>query len=170
MKRAALVGLAFFITTGLAPAEEMKEPRVSIAKINWDAAAAGLADRASGTPAEVFAKLNVTAEMGFPGIANSTVPVLLPFDADGFSKELAANPGESADKMVQRADQFMRSGFQATKFFLTGPAGYDAAFALKLSDISELSESVTLSRSTYCFPASACCTSSTVPPFPKANW
>ncbi len=140
MKRAALVGLAFFITTGLAPAEEMKEPRVSIAKINWDAAAAGLAERASGTPAEVFAKLNVTAEMGFPGIANSTVPVLLPFDADGFSKELAANPSESADKMVQRADQFMRSGFQATKFFLTGPAGYDAAFALKLSDISELSE------------------------------
>src|SRR6476661_4599455 len=101
----------------------MKDPRISVAKIDWDSAAAGLAERAPGTPAEAFAKLNVTAEMGFPGIANSTVPVLLPFDADGFSKELAANPGESADKIIQHADRFMRSGFQATKFFLTGPAG-----------------------------------------------
>ena len=71
--------------------------------------------RASGTPAEVFAKLNVTAEMGFPGIANSTVPVLLPFDADGFSKELAANPSESADKMVQRADRFHAIGISGDK-------------------------------------------------------
>ena len=41
---------------------------------------------------------------------------------------------------MESADRFMRSGFQPTKFFLTGPAGYDAAFALKLSDVPELSE------------------------------
>src|SRR5690349_10669350 len=118
----------------------MKDPRISTARIDWDSAGAGLAERGPGTPAEAFAKLNLTAEMGFPGIANSTVPVLLPFDIEGFAKELAANPGETPDKMIERADRFMRSGFQATKFFLTGPAGYDAAFALKSSDVRELSD------------------------------
>ena len=94
----------------------------------------------AGTPAEAFAKLNVAAETGFPGIANSTVPVLLPFDVDGFAKDLAANPGQPPDKAAESADRFMRSGFRPTKFFLTGPAGYDAAFALTLADVSELSD------------------------------
>jgi hypothetical protein len=139
LKRAVLVGLALLIA-GAAPAEEMKSPQISLARVDWDAAAASLAERSLGAPAETFAKLNVTAEMGFPGIANSTVPVLLPFDIDGFAKELAANPGQSPDKMVNRADRFMRSGFQATKFFLTGPAGYDAAFALTLANVPTLSD------------------------------
>jgi len=140
LKRAVLVGLALFIANA-APAEEMKSPHISVARVDWDAAAANVIERpASGTPAEAFANLNVAAEMGFPGIANSPVPVLLPFDVDGFAKELAANPGQSADKLAETADRFMRSGFRATKFFLTGPAGYDSAFALKASDVSELSD------------------------------
>jgi len=139
LKRAVLVVLALLIA-GAAPAEEMKTPRISVATVDWDAAAAGLADRPSGTPAEIFARLNVTAELGFPGIANSTVPVVLPFDVDGFAKELVANPGQPPEKITESADRFMRSGFRATKFFLTGPAGYDAAFALNLSDIPELSD------------------------------
>jgi hypothetical protein len=139
LKRAVLVGLALLISSA-APAEEMKTPRISIAQVDWGAAAAKLAERPAGTTAEAFAKLNVTAEMGFPGIANSTVPVLLPFDVDGFAKDLAANPGQSPDKLSESVDHFMQSGFRPTKFFLTGPAGYDAAFALKLSDVSELSD------------------------------
>jgi murein DD-endopeptidase MepM/ murein hydrolase activator NlpD len=139
LKRAVLVGLALLIA-GAAPAEEMKSPQISRARIDWDAAAAGLAERAPGTPAEAFAKLNVIAETAFSGITNSTVPVLLPFDIDGFAKELAANPGQTPDKMVESADRFMRSGFQATKFFLTGPAGYDAAFGLTLANVPDLSD------------------------------
>lgn len=139
MRRVVLVGLALFIA-GAAPAEEMKSPRISVARVDWDAAAAGLAERSSDIPAEVFAKLNMAAELGFPSIANSIVPVLLPFDIDSFAKELAANPRQPADKAAERADHFMRSGFRATKFFLTGPAGYDAAFALTLADVSELSD------------------------------
>src|SRR5262245_65359677 len=42
--------------------------------------------------------------------------------------------------MAESADRFMRSGFQATKFFLTGPAGYDAAFGLILANVPELSD------------------------------
>ena len=139
MKRTVLVGLALLIS-GAAPAEEMKTPRVSIAQVDWDAAAAKLAERPAGTTAEAFAKFNVAAETGFPGIANSTVPVLLPFDADGFAKDLAANPGQSPDKLAESVDRFIQSGFRPTKFFLTGPAGYDTAFGLKVSDVSELSD------------------------------
>jgi murein DD-endopeptidase MepM/ murein hydrolase activator NlpD len=139
LKRAVLVGLVLLIA-GAAPAEEMKNPQISLARIDWDAAAASVADRAAGTPAEIFAKLNVAAEAGFSGIANSTVPVLLPFDIDGFAKDLAANPGQSPDKIAENADRFMRSGFQATKFFLTGPAGFDAAFGLTLASVPDLSD------------------------------
>ena len=99
----------------------MKTPRVSIAQVDWDAAAAKLAERPAGTTAEAFAKFNVAAETGFPGIANSTVPVLLPFDVEGFAKDLAANPGQSPDKLAESVDRFMQSGFRQTKFFLPAP-------------------------------------------------
>jgi hypothetical protein len=147
LKRAFLVGLALLISGG-ALAEEMKAPHISVATVDWDAAAASLPDRAVGSPLEAFAKLNMAAEISFPGIANSTVPVLLPFDTDGLVKDLAANPGQPPDKMTQSADRFMRSGFQATKFFLTGPAGYDSAFSLALASVPDLSD-IHYSESVY---------------------
>ena len=139
MKRAFLVGLALLISGG-SLAQEMKAPHILVATVDWDAALASFPDRAAGSPAEAFAKLNMAAEIGFPGIANSTVPVLLPFDTDGLAKELAANPGQPTDKMAQSADRFMRSGFQSTRFFLTGPAGYDSAFSLALASVPDLSD------------------------------
>jgi len=137
LKRAVLVGLVLFIA-GAAAAEEMKEPHVSVARADWDAAAAVLAEH-PGSAADAFSNLNKTAEIGFPGIANSSVPVLLPFDVEGFAKDKAANPDLTPDKLMEKADRFMRSGFRATKFFVTGPAGYDSAFALALADVAELS-------------------------------
>ena len=139
MKRAFLVALALLISGG-APAEEMKAPHISVATVDWDAAAASVPDRPAGPSAEAFAKLNMAAEVVFPNIANSTVPVLLPFDTDGLVKELAANPAQPPDKTAQSAARFMRSGFQATKFFLTGPAGYDSAFSLALAGVPDLSD------------------------------
>ena len=139
MKRAFLVALALLISGG-APAEEMKAPHISVATVDWDAAAASLPDRPTGSSAEAFAKLNMAAEVVFPNIANSTVPVLLPFDTDGLVKDLAANPAQPPDKTAQSAARFMRSGFQATKFFLTGPAGYDSAFSLALAGVPDLSD------------------------------
>src|SRR5262245_59217140 len=99
LKRIVLLGLALVIA-GPAPAEEMKGPRISVSRVDWDAAAASLVAREPGTPAEAFAKLNVIAEAGFPGIANSTVPVLLPFHIAGFAKESACNPVQSADSKL----------------------------------------------------------------------
>jgi len=139
LKRAFLVALALLISGG-APAEEMKAPHISVATVDWDAAAASLPDGAAGSSAEAFAKLNMAAEVVFPNIANSTVPVLLPFDTDGLVKDLAANPAQPPDKTAQSSARFMRSGFQATKFFLTGPAGYDSAFSLALAGVPDLSD------------------------------
>ena len=139
MRRTVLVGLALFIASA-APAEEMKSPHISVAKVDWDAAATSLPERASGSPAEAFAKLNAATEIGFPGVAASTVPVLLPFDVDAFLKDRAANPDRTLEKTFENFDHFMRSGFRATKFFVTGPAGYDSAFALTLADVKELSD------------------------------
>jgi len=81
LKRAFLVGLALLISGGTL-AEEMKAPHISVATVDWEAAAASLPDGPAGSPAETFAKLNMAAEISFPGIANSAVPVLLPYDAD----------------------------------------------------------------------------------------
>ncbi|HET7805072.1 MAG TPA: peptidoglycan DD-metalloendopeptidase family protein [Pseudolabrys sp.] len=139
MKRAILAGLALLIA-GAAPAQEMKSPHISVATVDWDAAAASIADRPAGTPAEAFARLNAAAGISFPGIADSSVPVFLPYDVDAFIKERAANPEPAPEKAVENADRFMRSGFRPTKFFVTGPAGYDSAFALTLSDVRELSD------------------------------
>ena len=138
MKHAVLVGFALLIANA-APAEEMTEPRISAAQVDWDAAAASLADQ-SGSANDAFAKLNKESEPGFPGIAQSPVPVLLPFDADGFAKEHATNPDAPPDRVLEITDRFMRAGFRVTNFFVTGPAGYDSAFALKLADVRELSD------------------------------
>ena len=139
LKRVILVGLALLFA-GAAAAQELKSPRISVAKVDWDAAAASIVDRPAGTPAEVFAKLNAAADISFPKIADSSVPVLLPYDVDAFIKDRAANPEPPPEKAVENADRFMRSGFRPTKFFVTGPAGYDSAFALTLADVRELSD------------------------------
>src|SRR5262245_2112052 len=118
----------------------MKSPHISVAKVDWDAAAASIADRPAGTPAEAFARLNAAANISFPEIAGSSVPVFLPYDVDAFIKDRAANPEPPQEKAVENADRFMQSGFRPTKFFVTGPAGYDSAFALNVADVRELSD------------------------------
>src|SRR5262245_1003893 len=118
----------------------MKSPQILVAKVDWDAAAASIADKPAGTPAEAFARLNTAASISFPGIAGSSVPVLLPYDVDAFIKNRAANPEPPPERAVDNADRFMRSGFRPTKFFVTGPAGYDSAFALTLADVRDLSD------------------------------
>jgi len=131
LKAAVLAGLAIFIANA-APAEEMKAPQISVVKVDWDAAAASL----GGQPAtEAFAPLNKATEGAFPGIGKSPVPVLLPFDVDGFAKDRAANPDQPADKTAETVDRFVRSNFHATKFFMTGPAGYDSTFSLTPTDV-----------------------------------
>ena len=78
----------------------------------------------------------------FNDIAKSSVPVLLPFDAAGYAKALAA-PRHARDAAAEQprtaaADRFMQAGFHASNFFLAGPAGYDAAFSLDADDFPAL--------------------------------
>jgi murein DD-endopeptidase MepM/ murein hydrolase activator NlpD len=133
LKRAVLVSLALFIANA-APAEEMKSPHISVGRVDWDAAAANLPDHPAGPPAEVFARLNAAAQLRFPDIGKSPVPVLLPFDVDALQKDQAAGKSDID------ADSYVHGGFHGTKFFVAGPAGYDAAFSLRTAEVSELSD------------------------------
>jgi hypothetical protein len=121
LKRAVLVSLALLVG-GPVAAGEMESPIITLSEVNWDAAAATLTGHTAEPPAAAFARLNAIAAKRFTGIDKSTVPVLLPFDVDGFRKDVSAGNADAvgSDKYFGR--------FHPTKFFLPGPAGYDATF------------------------------------------
>jgi hypothetical protein len=126
----------------------MQPPQLSYAQVDWPAALASLADvdalgpsvvagrtRAPGTrngnPA--LARLNAVMSAHFPALTTSPVPVLMPFD-------VAARLREQAEGSVAEDERRYLAGFHAAKFFYPGPAGYDAAFAIRASDIPELAD------------------------------
>ncbi|MGH6728295.1 MAG: M23 family metallopeptidase [Pseudolabrys sp.] len=123
MKRAVLVGLALLVTAP-AVADELQRPVITRSEVDWDAAAATLPDRGTKPPAETFKRLNAATGKRFAGIEKSTVPVLMPFDIDAFRKDIAD------DKPQAASSERYFGGFHPTKFFLAGPAGYDATFTL----------------------------------------
>lgn len=132
MLRAVLVIFALLIVHAAA-AEEMVSPHISVAKVDWEAAAS-LADKSAAPPAEAFARLNAAVQPRIPDIGKSPVPVLLPYDVDALRKD------QLAGKSDVDTDSYVRGGFRATKFFQAGPAGYDAAFSLRTADVAELSD------------------------------
>ncbi len=107
---------------GPAAAGEFESPAITLTDVNWEAAAASLPDRAGEAPAQAFARLNALAEKRFAGIGKSAVPVLLPFDLEAFRKDNADGKQEAAT-----SDKYFGT-FHPSKFFLAGPAGYDATF------------------------------------------
>lgn len=123
LKCAFVVCLALLVA-GPATAGEMERPTVTLSDVNWDAAAASLSGHGSEPAAEAFAGLNAITDKRFPGITKSTVPVLLPLDVDAFRKDMADGKPEAAT-----SEKYF-GGFHQTKFFLPGPAGYDATFTL----------------------------------------
>lgn len=131
--RALFASLAV-IAAHAAAAQEMTAPRVVFASVDW-AKAETDAGRAGAT---ALAPLNAAAEIRFPGITKSSVPVLLPIDMAGLRKEIAANP--TLKLPPDAADRFMQAGFSATRFFQAGPAGYDATFAIHTSEVKELAD------------------------------
>ena len=132
MKRAVLVSLSVLglvlFAGGSARAGEMESPTVTLSTVDWDAAAASLPDRGTDTPAEAFARLNAVTAKRFAGIGKSSVPVLLPFDVDAFAQGSADGKAEAAT-----SDKYFGK-FHPTKFFLPGPAGYDATFTIDPDD------------------------------------
>ncbi len=127
MKRSVVAVLALFVTAPAA-AGEMESPIITLSDVNWDAAAASLSSPGSEPAAEAFARLNALSAKRFAGISKSTVPVLLPFDIDVFRKDVEDRKPETAT-----SDKYF-GNFHPTKFFLPGPAGYDATFTLQAKE------------------------------------
>ncbi|HEX5212586.1 MAG TPA: M23 family peptidase [Pseudolabrys sp.] len=122
MLKSAVVAILASLVCGPLCAREFERPIITLSEVNWDAAAASLPDRASAPSTEAFARLNAVTGKRFVGIEKSSVPVLLPFDVDGFRKDVAAGNAEASG-----SDKYFGQ-FHPTKFFLPGPAGYDATF------------------------------------------
>jgi hypothetical protein len=125
-----IAGFLLLLGASFAAADDIKAPKISVLPVQWDAALAALnnAEAAAKLPpspdktANALARLNGATGADFPNIAASPVPVLLPFDLDAYLRRKA---GEDAGYL---------SGFAAPKFFLAGPAGYDAAFSVPRGD------------------------------------
>ena len=121
LKRAVFVCLALLVG-GPVAAGEMESPVITLSDVNRDAAAASLTEPGTQPPAEAFGRLNAITGKRFAGIDKSTVPVLLPFDIDAFRKDAAEGKPDAVT-----SDKYFGK-FRQTKFFLPGPAGYDATF------------------------------------------
>jgi len=134
LRRAVLASLAL-LAAQAAAAQEMTAPNVTFATVDWAQAAA---DIGGNDPAAALAPLNDAADIRFPGIAASSVPVLLPVDIAGLRKEVAENPALKLPP--ESADRFVRAGFAATRFFEAGPGGYDAAFSIRTAQVKELAD------------------------------
>ena len=131
-------------------AQDVKSPHLSFAPVDWPAAIATLSNvdalpppamsveiaagrRRAARCLPALARLNGVMSQQFAGVATSPVPVLLPFDVDALLRDQAAGAG------LGGAERYL-SGFHAATFFYPGPAGYDAAFAIRTSDVPELSD------------------------------
>lgn len=131
-------------------AEGMNPPRISVADVDWTKAIEALAamaelrsavvastappaqSDAAGIPPEL-SRLNTAMAARFPGIAASPVPMLLPFDTEALLRDLAEG------KADEGSERYL-SGFRFSKFFHPGPAGYDVAFTLLPSEISNFAD------------------------------
>jgi len=139
---ALLAALILVCSVGAAAADDMQNPRVSFAEVDWDAVQASLLKyeqlkpEATGNAAAAneILRLNTATFERFPDIAKSSVPVLLPFDTASFLSDRAT--GLDAGKPV---DAYL-SGFHITKFFFPGPSGFDAAFTVRPSEVPALSD------------------------------
>jgi hypothetical protein len=120
--RLAVFAGAALLFAGAASADEMEAPRVILSQVNWAEAATSLSDHGIETPAAEFARLNTQTEKRLPGIAKSSVPVLLPIDIDALRKDVASGAADAAT-----SDKYF-APFHPSKLFLPGPAGYTATF------------------------------------------
>jgi hypothetical protein len=125
-RSAALLAALFFVPA--AAAQEMQSPRFSLSKVDWEAAANSVSS-ANGDPAAVFATLNAALATRFSGIEKSTVPVLLPIDLPAFRKDKDDGKPDTASSNKYFGE------FSPSKFFLAGPAGYDATFWITPRDV-----------------------------------
>ena len=113
---------------GPALAQDFQSPQFTVSKVDWDAAARSVAAAPANVPGEIFAALNKTVAPRFAGIDRSSVPVLLPMDVAAYRSDLEAGAADANNSNKYFGD------FTPSKFFLAGPAGYDATFWINPKD------------------------------------
>jgi len=121
---------------GLLPAaaQDFTSPRLKSLHADWTAAKTAMhAETPAPKEPASFELLNGALGERFTGIAQSPVPVLLPFDTAAFMQDKAAGQTKAIDAYL--------GGFQPSGFFLVGPTGYDAVFSVRagsgaFSDVS----------------------------------
>jgi hypothetical protein len=136
--------LSALLLPGPLAADDFVSPTISFSRVDWRAAvdqlrsetsaragAAGALTFARGRRyrpfdqrrAPVLMQLNAIAAPIFPGVNQSPVPVLLPFDMPGFlADRMSGAPASLA------ANRYL-SSFRSVDFFDAGPAGYSAVVA-----------------------------------------
>ena len=125
--RATSAGLLLACVLGTACAQDMAPPHVVVVTVDWNAVQGDLADSEALRPvladagAAALTELNKAAARVYPSIPQSGVPVLLPIDAVGLLRE----PSEAGEPKVES-----NTGPRLA-FLMTGPSGYDAAFAVR---------------------------------------
>jgi hypothetical protein len=129
MRVRSIAALALIVmVTGLARAETWPAPQTESFKADWAAARAALPviPQAVGTGDALPVATALAAER-FPAIARSPVPVLLPY-------ALGDDAHDRASDNINPVETYL-SGFEPTRFFQSGPTGYDATFLLRTRDV-----------------------------------
>jgi hypothetical protein len=140
MLRIGLAGLALAAGMLAAAAQEIKSPRITPTRVDWDSVAADVGALEPGKPVivpELMARLNRATGERFANIAASPVPVLLPFDSGMFLHDRATPPEPAAASANAPADPYL-FGFNSVPFFYPGPAGYDAVVIARAQEMPEL--------------------------------
>jgi hypothetical protein len=142
VRRCWIAALIFAFGSVATAAPEITRPRLISAVVEWPEAHAviskieGLRASPRAREADLLKRLNAASGRYLPNIAASTVPVLLPFDAAAVLRD----QGKTADTKDAPNGESYFSGFHPPRFFLPGPAGYGATFAIHTSDIKELAD------------------------------
>lgn len=128
MRILTALALAIVLTGSAASAENWTAPRTESSSPDWTAARASLPvmPQTAGSSDPLPVATAFAAER-FPAIAASPVPVLLPY-------ALGDDAHDRATDDVNPVESYL-SGFAPTKFFQTGPTGYDATFVLRTRDV-----------------------------------
>ncbi len=119
-----MAGVTASLFAFAAAADDMEAPRFIITQVDWARAAISLPRDIKGPPEDEFAEINPQTDKRFPGIAKSSVPVLLPFDLDAYRADLAAGNSDAAS-----SNKYF-GPFRPSGFFLPGPAGFMATYYL----------------------------------------
>jgi hypothetical protein len=146
---ASVAAISVLCVAGVAEAGEMHAPRITRADVDWSGAAqavgAVVASRtldAAETPsiAAAMARLNAATAARLPGLAQSPIPVLLPFDVDAYMRDQTAARLPGPLDPTRDPDAIFYAGFGHPAFFAAGPSGFDATFRFPFAGVPELAD------------------------------